>query len=138
MAQMQEPEAEIVRLREMYVEEKLKAKTVTEAREKVAKPSRRREMANVPCRIAASRSRWPVRRSRSAKLAIGTPPLRMAIPVSLGRSGSRTARHHTVDVALQSRESKYDSVQIYPRASIGHDRVAFLLLAIAKNEGITY
>lgn len=63
--------------------------------------------------------------------------LRMAVPISLGRSGPRTARRHAVDVVLQSRAPKYGSGQIYPKTAVSHGRVAFLLLAIAKNGGIT-
>lgn len=55
----------------------------------------------------------------------------------LGRSGLRTARRHAVDVVLQSRAPKYGSGWIYPQTAVGHGRVAFLLLAIVKNGGIT-
>lgn len=61
----------------------------------------------------------------------------MAVPISLGQSGPRTARRHAVDMVLQSRAPKYGSGWIYPKTAVGHGRVAFLLLAIAKNGGIT-
>lgn len=64
--------------------------------------------------------------------------LRMAVPISLGRSGPRTARRHVVDVVLQSRAPKYGSGRIYPKTAVSHGRVAFLLLPIAKNGGITF
>lgn len=63
--------------------------------------------------------------------------LRMAVPISLGRSGPRTARRHAVDVVLQSRAAKYGSGRIYPETAVSHGRVALLLLPIAKNGGIT-
>jgi putative transposase len=45
MSKMKELEEENRRLRKMYLDEKLKAEIVTEALEKVVRPSRRREMA---------------------------------------------------------------------------------------------
>jgi len=42
-----------------------------------------------------------------------------------------------VDVVLQSRAPKYGSGRIYPKTAARHGRVAFLLLAIAINGGIT-
>src|SRR5690606_19942408 len=63
--------------------------------------------------------------------------LRMAVPISLGRSGPCTTRRHAVDVVLQSRAPKYGSGRIYPKTAARHGRVAFLLLAIAINGGIT-
>lgn len=62
--------------------------------------------------------------------------LRMAVPISLGRSAPRTARRHAVDVVLLSRAPKYGSERIYPKTAVSHGRVAFLLLAIAKNGGL--
>jgi len=38
---------------------------------------------------------------------------------------------------LQSRAPKHGSGRIYPETAVGHDRIAFLLLAIAINGGIT-
>src|SRR5690606_11846916 len=61
--------------------------------------------------------------------------LRMAVPISLGRSGPCTTRRHAVDVVLQSRAPKYGSGRIYPKTAARHGRVAFLLLAIAINGG---
>src|SRR5690606_32987550 len=58
-------------------------------------------------------------------------------PVSLGRPGPRSARRYSVDVVLQSRAPKHGSGRIYPETAVGHDRIAFLLLAIAINGGIT-
>lgn len=46
MARLKELEAENARLKKMYAEERLKAKIVKEALEKVVKPSPRREMAH--------------------------------------------------------------------------------------------
>src|SRR5690606_27944102 len=63
--------------------------------------------------------------------------LRMAVPISLGRSGPCTTRRHAVDVVLQSRAPKYGSGRICPKTAARHGRVAFLLLAIAINGGIT-
>ncbi|WP_425485870.1 IS3 family transposase [Achromobacter pestifer] len=42
-------------------------------------------------------------------------------PISLGRSGLRTARLHAVDVVLflQSLEPKYGSGRIYPKTAVG-------------------
>src|SRR5690606_13942197 len=48
-----------------------------------------------------------------------------------------TTRRHAVDVVLQSRAPKYGSGRIYPKTAARHGRVAFLLLAIAINGGIT-
>jgi transposase InsO family protein len=61
--------------------------------------------------------------------------LRMAVPISLGRSGPCTARRHAVDVVLQSRTPKYGTGRIYPKTAASHGRVVFLLLPIAKNGG---
>ena len=70
--------------------------------------------------------------------------LRMAVPISLGRSGPRTARRHAVDVVLQSRAPKYGSGQIYPKTAVSHGRVAFLLRVMVisgvwkQAEGVAY
>lgn len=61
----------------------------------------------------------------------------MAAQVSLGRSGSHPARRHAVDVVLQSEAPEYGLGRIYPKTVVSHGRVAFLLLTIAKNQGIT-
>src|SRR5690606_3900941 len=61
----------------------------------------------------------------------------MALPISLGRSGARSTGCHPVDVVLQSRTSKHGIGRHHPKTAAGHGRIAFLLLAIAKNGGIT-
>lgn len=47
----------------------------------------------------------------------------------------RPARRYTVDVVLQSRTPEYGSGRIYPKTTVGHDRIAFLFLGIAKKWG---
>jgi hypothetical protein len=42
-----------------------------------------------------------------------------------------------MDVVLQSRTPKYGLGRHHPKTAAGHGRIAFLLPAIAKNEGIT-
>src|SRR5690606_7004002 len=42
-----------------------------------------------------------------------------------------------MDMVLQSRTPKYGLGRHHPKTAAGHGRVAFLLLAIAKNGGIT-
>ncbi|EDT42416.1 transposase IS3/IS911 family protein [Burkholderia ambifaria MEX-5] len=73
IARMKELEAENARLRKMYVEEKIKAEIVAEALAK--KDCGHLAGARWPCMrcpVEACRSGWHVRRSGSARLAIGT------------------------------------------------------------------
>src|SRR5690606_36474510 len=61
----------------------------------------------------------------------------MALPVPLGQSGPCSTGCHAVDVVLQSRTPKHGIGRHHPKTAAGHGRIAFLLLAIAKNGGIT-
>src|SRR5690606_28725106 len=48
-----------------------------------------------------------------------------------------SACRHAMDVVLQSRTPKHGTGRHHPKTAAGHGRIAFLLLAIAKNGGIT-